>query len=152
MKVILRGYGNGMTLTQRQNARTQAADTTRTRGTSKVPLPPQGVVCQPGPQGILVTWNYPQFNEDIQRWRVYKNNETTLYAEIKDRGTRQCFVDGTSGVPINVLVSSLNMSGVESPKTVSKGTPAASTAAVPNVPPEYTQINSGGKDKTTDFQ
>lgn len=153
MKAILRGYGIRMNTEQRQNARAQAADMTRTRGTSRVPFPPRDVVCQAGPQGLLVTWNYPAgFSADIQRWRVYKADENTLYAEIKDRGTRQYFVASTNGKVVNIFVSALNASGVESPKVSGQGTPSSATAAMPSVPPDYNLINSGGADRSTDFQ
>ena len=143
MKAILRGN---------EIDREQGADMTRLRGTSKRPQPPRDVICQTAPQGLLVTWHYPVVNGDIQRWRVYKNNEITLHAEITDRGTRQCFVPATDSVPINVFVSSLNAAGVESTKVYRQGTPGASTATMPDVPPEYNDIDSGGRDIRTDFQ
>jgi len=141
-----------MTSIERQNARAQAADLTRVRGTSKVPQPPRDVTCQAAPQGLFVTWHYPPVNMDIQRWRVYRNDEKTLFAEIKDRGTRQVFVDGTNGVTMNVFVSSLNAAGIESAKVHSVGTPAAATATNPGVPSGYNSVNSGGRDTSTDFQ
>lgn len=156
MKVILRGYGVGMSAGERQNARTRAADLTRTRGTTLVPQPPRDIICQSAPRGVLVTWNYPAVNFDIQRWRVYKGNEQTLFAEIKDRGTRQCFVDLTAGASplvVNVFVSSLNSAGVESAKVQSQGSAIAEAGApsLPTSPPEYNDVNSGGGDLSTDY-
>ncbi len=146
MKCILRGYGVNMTAQQKFIARTQAADMTRTRGTSTAPQPPREVMLQPGPRGILAVWSLPAgFNSDIVRWRVYKNDENTLFTEIADRGTRQCFVDATAGSspPVtNIFVSSINNLGVESTKVQAQGTAAteAGAPAMPTVPPGY---NSG---------
>jgi hypothetical protein len=157
MKNILRGYGVGMTQQERQVARSQAADLTRTRGTTKIPQPPRDIICQPASRGVLVTWNYPQVNFDIQRWRVYKDDELTIFAEIKDRGTRQCTVPSTAGVSppiINVFVSSLNSFGTESAKVQAQGKAIAESGAPtqPTSPPEYNSVNSGGRDLTTDYQ
>jgi len=145
-----------MTTQERQNARAQAADMTRVRGTSQRPQPPRDVVCQPAPRGILVTWNFPLINSDIQKWRVYKGDENTLFADIGDRGTRQCFVDSTAGTtppPVNIFVSSMNAGGVESVKAhgLGQAIAEASSPAMPNVPPQYTTIASGGGDTTSGF-
>jgi hypothetical protein len=156
MKIILRGYGTGMTTGERQNARTEAANLTRTIGTKQVPQPPRDIVVQPASRGVLVTWNYPTVNFDIQRWRVYRGNENTLFSEIKDRGTRQVFVEATAGSSpptINIFVSSVNALGIESAKVQVQGKATAETGAptMPTVPPEYNSVNSGGKDTSTDY-
>jgi hypothetical protein len=142
VRVIHRGYGIGMSTVERQNDRAKAADITRTRGTSLRPQAPRDVFCQAGPQGLLVTWNYPAVNFDIQGWRIYKGDENTLYAQIKDRGTRSWFVSSTNAVPVNILISAVNAAGVESPKTVSQGTPGASTIAMPTVPAEFNNLTA----------
>jgi hypothetical protein len=157
MKVGLRGYGVAMSAQQRFNARSQAIDLTLTRGTRQIPQPPRDIIAQSGPRGILVTWNYPAVNQDIQRWRVYKGNESTLYIEIKDRGTRQCFMDATAGASppvVNIFVSSVNSFGMESPKVQIQATPIAEAGAptLPGAPPEYTAVNSGGADRITDYR
>src|SRR2546430_801782 len=158
MKVILRGYGIRMTSEQRQVARATARDTILTRGTAQRPQPPRDIVAQSGPRGILVTWNLPSgFNSDIQRWRVYKDDENTLYAEINDRGTRQHFIEATSGATpptVNVFVSSLNSLGVESQKVQAQGkaTVEAAAPAMPSVPPGYTSGNYGGGDTNTNYK
>jgi hypothetical protein len=156
MKIILRGYGTGMTTLERQNARTEAANLTRNIGTKQLPQPPRGIVVQPAPRGVLVTWNYPAVNFDIQRWRVYRGDENTLYAEIKDRGTRQSFVEATAGASpptVNIFVSSVNALGIESAKVQIQGKSIAEAGAptMPTVPPEYNSINSGGRDTSTDY-
>lgn len=157
MKVVLRGYGVRMTSEERYVARSQAADLTRVRGTTRVPQPPRDLIAQAAPRGVLLTWNYPADSSDIQRWRVYKDNETTLFAEIKDRGTRQCFVPSTAGASpptVNLFVSSMSIAGVESPIVQAQGKAIAEAGAptLPGSPPEYGSINSGGRDKTTDYQ
>lgn len=158
MKVIQRGYGIRMTTEQRQIARAQARDVTVTRGTAQKPQPPRDIILQAGPRGVLVTWNLPSgLNSDIQRWRVYKDDENTLYAEVNDRGTRQHFIETTAGSTppvVNVFVSSLNNLGVESQKVQAQGQAAVEAGApsMPSVPPGYTQTGSGGGDKTTNYQ
>src|SRR5713226_3539559 len=98
MKVILRGYGIRMTTEQRQVARAQARDMTLTRGTAQKPQPPREIITQSGPRGVLLSWSLPSgYNTDIQRWRIYKDDENTLYAEIYDRGARQHFIETTAG-------------------------------------------------------
>jgi hypothetical protein len=157
MKNVLRGYGVNMTAQERQRARSEAINLTLTRGTAQVPQPPRDLITQAGPRGLLVTWNLPAgFNTDIQRWRVYKNDESTLYAEINDRGTRQCFVEATAGSspPVtNIFVSSLNSLGAESQKVQIQGTASveAGAPAMPTVPPGYNQAGSGGGDTGTNY-
>jgi hypothetical protein len=157
MKVILRGYGIRVTSEERQIARAQARDATLTRGTAQKPQPPRDIIVQNGPRGLLVTWNLPAgFNTDIQRWRVYKDNESSLYAEIFDRGTRQHFIEATAGATppvVNVFVSSLNSLGIESRKVQAQGQAAVEAGApsMPSVPPGYTDAGSGGGGKGTGY-
>lgn len=155
MKVILRGYGIRMTSEQRQIARATARDMTVTRGTGQVPQSPRDIIIQSGPRGFLVSWNLPSgFVTDIQRWRVYKDNESTLYAEINDRGTRQCFVEATAAASspvVNIFVSSVNSIGVESPKVQAQGQALteAGAPAMPSSSPAFTgsdtSANYGGR-------
>lgn len=137
MKVILRNYGVRMSTEERQIARRNADDMTRTRGTDRTPLPPRDLVAQSGPRGILVSWNLPAgYSADIQRWRIYKDTETNLYHELYDRGTRQIFVDATAGATppvVNIFISSVNQGGVESSKVQVKGS-AAVEAGAPGMP------------------
>jgi len=153
MKIIMRNYGVGMNSQQRQLARTQATDMTRTRGVARVPSPPREIVPQSGPRGVLVTWSLPAgYSDDIAKWRVYKGDENTLYQEIADRGTRQCFVEVTAGSTPpanNIFVSSINLLGQESPKVGVQGTAEveANAPPMPGVPPGYNQGGSGGGNK-----
>lgn len=157
MKVILRGYGIRMTSEERQIARAQSRDLTLTRGTAQKPQPPRDIILQSGPRGVLVTWNLPAgFNSDIQRWRVYKGDENTLYAEVNDRGTRQHFIESSAGSTppvVNVFVSSLNSLGVESRKVQAQGQSATEAGAptMPSVPPGYTSAGSGGGDTSSNY-
>jgi hypothetical protein len=158
MKVILRGYGLRMTSEERQVARANALEIVRTRGTAQIPQPPRDIITQSGPRGMLVTWNLPAgFATDIQRWRVYKDDENTLYADINDRGTRQCFIETTaSATPpvVNVFVSSMNALGVESRKVQAQGQAAteAGAPAMPSPPPGYTSGGAGGGNKERNYK
>lgn len=158
MKCILRGYGVNMTQQQRYIQRGIARDATLTRGTTQKPQPPREIIPQAGPRGILLVWSLPSgFNSDIQRWRVYKGDENTLYADINDRGTRQCFVESTSGStpPVtNLFVSSMNALGIESQKVQVQGQASVEAGAptMPSVPPGYTQGGAGGGDTSTNYR
>lgn len=144
MKVILRTYGIRQSTIERQNSRAQAADVVRTRGTSRVPGVPRDIFVQSGPRGILVNWLPPaNFSSDIAGWRIYKDDETKLFAEIKDAHTTQHFIEATSGSTpptVNIFVSSINALGVESPKIQAQGTAVVETGApvMPATPPTYT--------------
>ncbi len=153
MKVILRGYGIRMTTEERQTARTQASDMVRTRGTGKVPGMPRDVFLQPGPRGILVNWLPPAgFTSDIVGWRIYKDDETKLFADLKDAHTTQHFIEATSGTtpPVtNIFVSSVSNLG-ESAKVQAQGSAVAETGApsMPATPPTYTTPYTGGGGRT----
>jgi hypothetical protein len=157
MKVVQRNYGINMDTVQRQIARANAAEIVRTRGTSRKPRPPRNVICQSGPRGILVTWNLPAgYTSDIQRWRIYRDNESTLYHELTDRGTRQFFIEATAGSTpptVNVFVSSLNNLGVESAKVQAQGAAAAEAGApaMPSAPPGFTSGGAGGGNTGTNY-
>lgn len=146
MKVILRGYGIRMTTEQRQVARAQAADMVRTRGTGRKPLPPQDVFLQSGPRGILVNWRLPSgFNSDVAGFRIYKDDEMSLFAEIRDPATAQHFIEATAGSapPVaNIFVSCINKLGVESATVQAQGaaTVEAGAPTMPSTPPSYRGI------------
>jgi len=147
MKSIIRGYGVNMAPQQKWTVRAQAADLTRTRGTGRVPQPPQGVIVQSSSRGILVSWSLPANSTDIQRWRVFKDDESSLYSEINDRGIRQCLVqaDAGSSPPVtNVFVSSVNSIGSESVKVQAQGkaTAEASAPATATVPLANTGVST----------
>ena len=129
--------------------RFKAADIVRVRGTPKTPQPPRDIVAQAAPRGIFLTWNLPAVYYDIAGWRIYKNDEKTLYGEIHDRGTRQEFVETTAGSPsviTNCFVSSINVYGKESVKVQVQGAAAteAGAPAMPNTPPSFNNGWAGG--------
>src|SRR6266566_366280 len=150
MKAILRNYGIRMTTEERQVARADAADTTRVRGTAQRPGNPRDIIAQAGPRGVLLSWALPAgFNQDVRGWRVYKDDENTLYAELKDRGTRQHFIEATAGASppqMNFFVSAVNGLGVESTKIQVQAAAIAETGApsMPSSPPAYS--GTGGFD------
>jgi hypothetical protein len=144
MKVILRDYGVRQSTEERQAARAQAANMVRTRGTGRVPGMPRDVFLQSGPRGILVNWLAPVgLNSDIAGWRIYKDDEMKLFADLKDPRTTQHFIETTSGTtpPVtNIFVSAVNAMGVESAKVQAQGAATAEAGAptMPATPPTYT--------------
>jgi hypothetical protein len=150
MKVILRGYGIRMNTEQRQQARSQASDMVRTRGTARTPNAPRDVFLQSGPRGILVNWRAPAgTTNDIAGWRVYKDTESSLFCEIRDPNTTQHFIEATAGAtpPVtNVFVSAFTKLGVESPLVQAQGSALVEAGAptMPSTPPTYTG-GYGGK-------
>lgn len=160
MKAIIRNYGYRTNPEQRYALRSQCIDTVISRGTSKKPLPPRDIIPQSGVQGFLISWSIGAgFTSDINGWRIYKDDENTLFAAIRDQGTRQYFIPASSGATppnVNVFVSSINALGVESQKVQVQGKslPTGSTT-VPSSPPGFTSGGSGGGntggDRTSKF-
>jgi len=151
LKTIIRGYGIMMTTEEKQTTKAQAADLVRTRGTSQVPQMPRDLFAQAAPRGILLNWLPPSgFSSDIAGWRIYKDDETKLFAEIREPLTTQHLVETTAGATppvVNLFVSSFNRSGVESPKVQIQGAALAESGApsMPSTPPTYTTpYTSGG--------
>ena len=144
MKAIQRNYGVRMNSVQRQDARATASDMVRTRGTNQRPGAPRDLQAQSGPRGILLNWRPPAgFSNDIAGWRIYKDDETSLFAAINDGGTTQHFIETTAGStpPVtNFFVSSINQLEVESQKVQlqAKATVEAGAPTMPSTPPTYT--------------
>lgn len=139
-----------------QNRR-EAEDLVRQGGTAMKPPPPRGLIAQSASRGSLITWSLPEGprSKEIVSWRIYKDNESTLYKENTDRGSRQCFVEGTGGSTppkYAVFVSAMNAYGRESKKVqilTSAATEAGVTApSQPGAPPGYTTESSGGADRS----
>jgi hypothetical protein len=145
MKCILRGYGIGMSTEERFQARSQASDMTRARGTVRVPVPPRDIFLQPGPRGVLLNWRAGAgFTDDIAGYRIYKDDEQSLFCEIKDPSTTQHFVESSAGStpPVtNFFVSSINKLGQESPlvQVQSQSKVEAGAPTMPGTPNTYTQ-------------
>lgn len=158
MKAILRGYGLGMSTLQRQQARTQAGDMIRTRGTNRVPGKPRDIFTQAGPRGVLLNWRLPDgFSDDVAGFRVYKDDETKLFAEVNDPHTTQYFAETTAGAtpPVtNFFVSSINQLGVESPKVPiqSAALVEAGAPVMPVTPPTYTKPDTDRPGQRQDQQ
>lgn len=150
MKAILRNYGIRMTTEERQVARATASDMVRTRGTAKIPFPPREIFAQSGPRGVLLSWSLPaEPSDDIFGWRIYKDDESTLMIELHDRGSKQHFVECTSGStpPVtNFFISSINAFGAESRKIQVQGTASVESGApsFPSSPPGYSQGGASG--------
>lgn len=143
MKVILRNYGINMNPMEKQIAKAQAADMVRSRGTGKVPKPPRDLFVQSAPRGILLNWRpNAGFNNDVAGFRIYKDNETSLFAEIRDPSTTQHMIDTTasSSPPVvNLFVSSFNKLGMESPLVMVQGQAEVEAGAppMPGTPGSY---------------
>jgi len=144
---------------QKAPERIKAADYLVTRGTRQPPQPPRDIVSQAGPRGILLTWSLPAVFNDIAGWRVYKDDEKTLYHAIFDRGTRQAFIETTAGdapPTTNLFVSSVNAFGAESGKVQVQGKAVTEAGAptMPTVPPSYTGTggNNTGTGRTGQLQ
>lgn len=137
---------------EKWNARQQATDFIRQRGTSKPPDPARDVVTQSAPRGIQVTWGLPAGDSsDIAGWRIYSPDENTLVGTISDRGTRIFTVPssaGSSPPSTNVYVTAVNMLGAESARTLATGkaTVEAGAPAQPAPPPGFTA--GPGSDRT----
>lgn len=144
MKTVIRNYGIGMNNAQRQVAQAQMVDTLRTRGTGNKPLPPRDLYVQAGSRGILLNWRIPaKANIDIAGYRIYKDNENSLFAEVRDPNTTQHYIEATAGSSppaTNLFVSAINQLGQESNKVQIQGTASAESGApvVPSTPPTYT--------------
>lgn len=135
---------------QKHSVRVQAAERMLVRGTSRTPLSPKDVFLTSGPRGILVNWRpAPGHTEDVAGWRVYKDNESSLFAEIRDPKTTQHFVEATASAtpPVtNIFVSALNKLNQESPRVQAQGAALteAGAPAMPSTPPTYSNKFTSG--------
>lgn len=128
---------------KKQHERIKTAERMQVRGTRKIPDAPRDVFLQSGPRGILVNWRGPQVGDDVAGWRLYKDDENSLFAEIHEPATTQHFIEASAGAtpPVtNIFVSSINKLGVESVIRVqAQGAATAEAAAptMPSTPPTY---------------
>lgn len=128
---------------EKWNARQQATDFIRQRGTAKPPNAPRDAVGQPAPRGIQVTWGLPAGDSsDITGWRIYSPDENTLVGSIGDRGTRIFTVPATAGSSppsTNVYITAVNTLGAESGRTLTTGKALAESGAPsqPAPPPGF---------------
>ena len=135
---------------QKARTRIQTAERILVRGTRRKPQAPRDVFIQSGPRGILVNWRFPSgYRGDIVGWRVYKDDENSLFCELHDTNTVQHFIETTAGSAppvVNVFVSSFNSLGIESPKVQAQGSAIAEAGApiMPHTPPTYTKTYGSG--------
>lgn len=153
-------FGYSANPVQRQALRQQQTDILRIRGTAQIPPPPREVTVQSAPRGIFLSWSEPDPRDENARfiagWRIYKDDDRTLYEEIRDRATRQKFIEATAGSApptTNVFVSSINALGKESASVQAQGAAIAETGAptMPASPAEYTTTYSGGGDRNSGY-
>lgn len=149
MRYIGKWPSKGMTPVDINQERVRVHDYIQVRGTMRIPQPPRELIAQAAPRGVFVTWSLPTQYADITGWRIYKNDENTLYGQINDPGTRQEFVETTAGSPsviTNIFISSINSLGKESPKIQIQGAAAVEPGApgMPGIPPGYNQGGYGG--------
>lgn len=154
MRFPAKWQGDNDTPADKQAERNKALDSLRTRGTPRIPDPPRDVIAQPGSRGVLLAWGLPAVFFDIVGWRIYKGDENTLYHELRDRGTRQMFVEATAGTTPpnnNFFISSMNAFGKESQKVQIQGKATAETGApsMPGAPPGYT--SGAGSDTSNKY-
>lgn len=131
----------------KMQARLQTVDFIRQRGTAKVPPPPRDLQAQASSRGILVTWAMPDSDQNlISGWKIYKDDDNTLFASISDRGARQYLIPATAGSSpptVNIFISSVNPLGLESNRVQIQGSSTAETGApsVASAPPGFSDGN-----------
>lgn len=126
--------------------RALARDATANLGSGKRPNPPRSIVAQGGSRKIVVTWNSDPNNESNVRYRVYRNTESELYRECVEQ---HCEVScSTSATPalINIFVSAITPTGIESRKVLVQCAPAAEAGAPaePSPPAGWSREPTGG--------
>lgn len=131
----------------------QIANHIRVRGTPSKPQAPRDLQAQSASRSALLTWKLPVFHDNISGWRVYKDTEANLVAEIRDKGTRQVIIPldaGTTPPVSNFFVCAISTLGRESAKTTVQGSAQAETGApsIPTVPPGYSQEAAGGANRS----
>ena len=154
----MRFLGEWYTAIQQKPAeRIKAAERMKVRGVIRAPQAPRDVFLQSGPRGVLINWRPPQVNPDIAGWRIYKDTEASLFAEIHEPNTTQHFIEATAGStpPVgNFFISAINKLGVESPIIQVQGaaTTEASAPTMPSTPPTYTAPYTSVKGAPQRFQ
>lgn len=118
-------------------------------GVGVKPNPPRSVTPQSGARKIVLTWVAPDQDIAGGGYRVYKDTEINLYKDIQDPSCRQVEVNASSGATpnkINVFVSRVDPSGVESRKVWVQCAPTAEAGAPadPSPPPDWDQEPHGG--------
>lgn len=136
-----------------ENARV-AREYYRNNGSERAPDAPRSLIFQKASRGAVVSWALPARYQDVRSFRIYADNETSLYGETSDRGARQYFVESQGGdTPPKrlVFVCAVSITGRES-KKVGIHIQAATELGVaapsqPSSPPGYT--GTDGRNRTT---
>lgn len=153
MKSFIQSVAGTSSYFKRAIEKQQMRDLIRTRGGTAKPQSPRDVFVQPASRSVLLTWKLPEDHDNVAGYRIYKNTESNLVAEIRDKGTRQALIpldSGASPQPANFFVCSISTLGRESSKVMVQGkaTAEASAPNVPEPPPGYLAEGAGGKNRT----
>lgn len=153
MKSLIKSIAGVTPYFERATEVQRVKDVLRTRGGTGKPQAPRDVFVQPASRGVLITWKLPVDHDTVAGWRIYKNTESNLVAEIRDKGTRQAFIPldaGATPPQNNFFVCSFSTLGRESGKIFRQGkaTIEASAPGVPEPPPGYVQEQAGGRNRT----
>lgn len=131
-----------------------AAQTLILSGSRRRPEPPRNIQAQGGSLEILLTWNAPTQAKGIVGWKVYKDNEGNLIAEIRDFDVRQYKHKMPASTTAAFYVSSFTpkaesikaqvLGTSNSDKLVVAGTTGETTGSEPSPPPEWEDEPFGG--------
>ena len=106
-------------------------------GSQSVPPQPRSLVAQSSSRGLLVTWEFAEAGfEDTAGWKVYVDNENSLFTTINDPNVRQILIPasaGSSPPTRNVFIAAVNKSGIQSNPVQVQGN-ATVEAGAPSVP------------------
>src|SRR5947209_20278891 len=58
-------------------------------GTRRRPQPPRSLISQSASMGAVITWNAPVQMKGVIGFRLYKENDTAVFEEIRDPNRRQ---------------------------------------------------------------
>lgn len=118
------------------------------------PKIPRNLQINQGSLNVKVTWNSPDDIRGLASYRIYKDTESNLIAEVPI-GQKQHVIPVSSDTPLAVYVSAVNKLGKESPKVqvigksntdkvVATGTTGAVAGVEPPSPPEWYFEPGGG--------
>ena len=133
---------------------TAATQFVRQNGSSAVPPQPRSLVAQSGSRKMLVTWEFPEAGfEQIAGWKVYVDNENSLFSTINDPNVRQIEIPssaGSSPPTRNVFVAAINKSGIESNPVQVQGNATTEAGAPTDPTPPAGSAASGDTGATGD--
>lgn len=85
---------------------------------NKTPSAPRALTATPGSLKVTVAWEAPSVDDGATAWRVYRDTESNLVAEIKDRTQLQYDFSVEDVKKHNFFVSSVNAGKKESKKVL----------------------------------